>query len=97
MSQRSNCSFVLINFAADFFFKQGDLPLASKVVSRKILKSPASVISLFWWISKLLRKSWKLFSTLMWSVSVFALYRLTHLFPMHPFSIPFRFSDFFRG
>ena len=47
MSQRSKCYLALINFATDFFFKQGDLPLASKVVSRKIVKSPASIICLF--------------------------------------------------
>ena len=45
---RSKCSFILINFATDFFFKQGEPPSAYKVVSRKRLKSPASIICLFW-------------------------------------------------
>ena len=60
ISHRSKCSFILINFATYFFFKQGVLHLDSKVLSRKRLKSPASIICLFWWISKLLRRKWKL-------------------------------------
>ena len=57
---RSKCSFILVNFAIYFFFKQGELHLDSKVVSRKRLKSPASIICLFWWISKLSKRRWKL-------------------------------------
>ena len=48
MLDRSKCSFVLINFAKGFFFKQGEHSLASKVVPRKRSKSPASIICLFW-------------------------------------------------
>ena len=44
MSHRSKCYFILINFATDFFFKQGEPPSAFKDVSRKRLKSPASII-----------------------------------------------------
>ena len=44
----SKFSFILINFATDLFSKQGKPPLASNVVSRKRLKSPASIICLFW-------------------------------------------------
>ena len=55
MSHRSKCSFILTKFITNLFFKQDEPPLASQVVSRKRLKTPASIICLFWRVSKLLR------------------------------------------
>ena len=75
ISHRSKCSFILINFATDFFFKQRESPSDSQVVSRKRWKSSTSIICLFWWISKLSRRR----SKLIYSVSVFTLYILTKI------------------
>ena len=45
---KSKCSFILININTYLLFKEGEPPLTSKVVSRKILKSQSSIICLFW-------------------------------------------------
>ena len=79
ISHRSKCSYILINFATDFFFRQGEPPSASKAVSRNRLKSSASIICLFWWMSKLSKRRWRLVKTLICSVSVFAMYILAKM------------------
>ena len=68
ISHSSKCSFVLINFSTDLFFNQGEAPSASKVVSRKKLKSPASIICSFWWMYKRSRRRRRFFKTLICSV-----------------------------
>ena len=56
LSHRSKVSFIIINSAIYLFFEQGEPLLISKVVSSKRFKSRASIIRLFWRISKLSRR-----------------------------------------
>ena len=54
--QMSKLSFISTNFAVDFLFSSGLLPLASNFELKKMLKSSAKIVYLFWLLSKFLNR-----------------------------------------
>ena len=80
MSQIYKLSFMSTNFIVDFLFGTGLPSLASSFEIKKILKSSANIIILFWLIPKNFNKLWSSLKILHYSVSVHALYKFIRIY-----------------
>ena len=72
--------FCSTNFAIDFLFVSGLPPLASNCELKKILKSPAKIMRLFWLISNFFNRPWSSSKIFTCSASVVSLCRFIRIY-----------------